>query len=69
MDKPSLKYADGKLVAAASVSLDSDKDGQPSVKASVNVEIDAMEAVGEIVKDKVPSWLKDLISKKEAEQA
>lgn len=64
MKKPTLKYADGKLIASAEIGLDLDHDGKNSVGASINVEIDAMEAVGEIVKDGAPQWLKDLISSK-----
>lgn len=67
--KPEIKYEDGKIKAKASVQVDTDKDGVPSLIASVEVEINAMEAVNEIVKDKVPQWLKDLIGKKELEQA
>ena len=69
MEKPKLKYEDGKLIATGSLNVDGDKDGQPSVKLSASLEVDAMEAVSEIVKDKVPAWLKELISKKESEQA
>lgn len=69
MEKPSLKYEDGKLKAAASVGIDKDKDGIQSVSLKAELEIDAMEAVNEIIKDGVPQWLKDLLGKKEAEQA
>ena len=69
MEKPSLKYEDGKLKAAASVGIDVDKDGIQSVSLKAELEINAMEAVNEIIKDGVPQWLKDLLGKKEAEQA
>lgn len=64
MEKPKLKYEDGKLKASASVGLDTDKDGVNAVAASLVVEIDAKEAVSEIVKDKVPEWLKELLNGK-----
>jgi hypothetical protein len=65
MQKPEMKYEDGKLKISASAGVDSDKDGQSSVKASLQIEVDAMEAIGEIVKNEVPQWLKDLLKSKE----
>lgn len=62
--KPEIKYEDGKIVATASVAVDADKDGKPSVSASVVVEIDAMEAVNEIIKKEIPEWLKNLLAGK-----
>jgi hypothetical protein len=67
MEKPKLKYENGNIVAEASVQLDTDKDGKPAIKLSAVLEIDAMEAVNEIVKEKVPQWLKDLVAKKESQ--
>ena len=55
--KPQIKYADGKLIVNAEVGVDTDKDGKNAVSLKAELEIDAMEAVGEIVKDKVPEWL------------
>jgi hypothetical protein len=62
--KPEMKYENGKLLVSASAGVDSDKDGQMAVKASISIEIDAMEAVGEMIKQDVPQWLKDLLAKK-----
>jgi len=62
--KPSLKYVDGKLIASASVGVDTDNDGINAVSASISVEIDAKEAVTELVKDGAPQWLKDLLQGK-----
>jgi hypothetical protein len=64
MNKPEMKYEDGKLVVDASAQVDADKDGKPSVSASVKIEIDAMEAVSEIIKKEVPEWLKGLLAGK-----
>ena len=64
MEKPKLKYENGKLVVEAAVGVDTDHDGKQAVSLKVNLEIDAMEAVGEIVKDKVPDWLKEIIGSK-----
>lgn len=64
MEKPTLKYEGGKLKAAASVGVDKDHDGAKSVSLKVELEIDAMEAVNEIVKDGAPQWLKDLVGSK-----
>lgn len=61
--KPELKYNQGKLIAKASVGVDTDGDGLHAVSASVMVEIDAKEAVNEIVKEGAPQWLKDLVNK------
>lgn len=62
--KPEIKYENGKIVAKASTMVDTDKDGQAAITASVVVEIDAAEAVGEIIKNEVPEWLKKLIATK-----
>ena len=62
--KPQITYENGKLVAKASVGVDTDKDGINAVAASVTVEIDAKEAVTEIIKNEVPEWLKNLIAAK-----
>ena len=62
--KPELKYEAGKLIAKASVGVDTDKDGVEAIKASIEVEIDAMEAVGEMIKNEVPEWLKSLLAGK-----
>ncbi len=62
--KPEIKYENGKIVAKASTMVDADKDGQAALTASVVVEIDAAEAVGEIIKNEVPEWLKKLIASK-----
>jgi hypothetical protein len=62
--KPELKYHEGKLIAKASVGVDTDGDGIHAVAASVSVEIDAKEAVNEIIKDGAPQWLKDLLTPK-----
>ena len=64
MEKPTLKYENGKLKAAAAVGVDKDKDGEMSVSLKVELEIDAMEAVTEIMKDGAPQWLKDLLASK-----
>jgi hypothetical protein len=64
MEKPTLKYEDGKLKASASIGIDGDKDQKNSVSLKAELEIDAMEAVNEIVKDGAPQWLKDLIGSK-----
>lgn len=69
MEKPKLKYENGKLIANASVGVDGDKDGINSVSLKAELEINAMEAVNEIIKDGVPEWLKNLLGQKEAEQA
>lgn len=61
--KPEMKYEDGKLVVKAQAGVDTDKDGQQALSASIVVEIDAMEAVSEIVKNEVPEWLKKLVNK------
>lgn len=63
MSKPILKYESGKLKALASVGLDTDKDGVQAVSLKVELEIDALEAVNEIIKDGAPQWLKDLLAK------
>lgn len=65
LEKPVLKYVDGKLVIMGAFSVDADKDLKPSAKISLALELDAIEAVGEIVKNEIPQWLKDLISSKE----
>lgn len=65
MEKPQLKYEDGKLKASASVGIDKDKDGIQSVSLKAELEINAMEAVGEIIKDGVPDWLKKMLGQKE----
>jgi hypothetical protein len=65
MEKPSLKYEDGKLKASASIGIDKDKDGVNSVSLKAELEINAMEAVNEIIKDGVPEWLKNLLGQKE----
>jgi len=62
--KPEIKYENGKIVARAGAQVDTDKDGQPALTATIVVEIDAMEAVSEIVKNEVPEWLKNLIASK-----
>lgn len=62
--KPEIKYENGKIVAKAAVGVDTDKDGTFAVSAAVEVQIDAVEAVNEIIKNEVPAWLKDLIAKK-----
>lgn len=62
--KPEIKYENGKIVAKAAVGVDTDKDGAFAVSAAVEVQIDAVEAVNEIIKNEVPAWLKDLIAKK-----
>lgn len=64
--KPELKYEGGKLIASASVGVDSDKDGQQSAGVEVKMFIDAQEAVAEIIKQEVPAWLKDLVAKAQA---
>ena len=64
MDKPILKYENGKLKAMASIGIDGDKDEKNSVSLKAELEIDAFEAVNEIVKDGAPQWLKDLIALK-----
>lgn len=64
MEKPTLKYENGKLKAIASVGIDKDKDGAHSVSLKAELEIDAMEAVNEIIKDGAPQWLKDLLASK-----
>lgn len=61
--KPELKYEDGKLIAKVAVGLDTDKDGENAVGADVLIYIDAKEAFAEILKQELPSWLKDLLSK------
>lgn len=61
--KPELKYENGKLVAKASVGVDTDKDGQMSVGAEVTLFVDAQEAVAEILKQGIPQWMKDLLEK------
>lgn len=61
--KPELKYDQGKLIAKGSLGIDTDGDGQNSVALSIALEIDAKEAVSEIVKSGVPQWLKDLLPK------
>jgi hypothetical protein len=66
MNKPQLKYENGKLIAKAEVGIDGDKDGKNSVSLKAELEIDAFEAVNEIIKDGAPQWLKDLIKSKEA---
>lgn len=65
--KPELKYEDGKLIASAAVGVDSDKDGQLAAGVEVKMFLDAKEAVAEIIKQEIPEWLKNLISKKEQE--
>lgn len=60
---PELKYEEGKLIAKVSVGLDTDKDGVKSVGADVVIFIDAKEAFSEIIKQEIPQWLKDLLSK------
>jgi hypothetical protein len=62
--KPTLKYEDGKLKASAAVGVDTDKDGKQAVSLKAELEIDAMEAVNEIIKDGAPQWLKDLLASK-----
>jgi hypothetical protein len=62
--KPSLKYVDGNIVATMSVGLDMDQDQVNSVTAEIDVKINAMEAVSEVIKDGVPEWLTNLLSKK-----
>lgn len=62
--KPTLKYENGKLKAVAEVGIDKDNDGLNSVSLRAELEIDAMEAVNEIVKDGAPQWLKDLLASK-----
>lgn len=64
MEKPTLKYENGKLKAVASVGIDKDKDGSNSVSLKAELEIDAIEAVNEIIKDGAPQWLKDLLASK-----
>lgn len=63
--KPELKYENGKLLAKAEVGVDTDKDGQNSVGAKVEIYIDAKEAVAEIIKSGVPEWMKDMLPKAE----
>jgi hypothetical protein len=68
--QPSLIYSNGKLIAKAGGQVDKDNDGIASVKAEISIEINAMEAVNEIVKDGVPEWLSNLLQPKaEAPQA
>jgi hypothetical protein len=62
--KPELKYENGKLVANASVGVDTDKDGVQAVSLKAVLEIDAMEAVNEIIKNEIPEWLKKLLAGK-----
>lgn len=62
--KPTIKYEGGKILAHGSTALDTDKDGQNAVSVKVEVEIDAMEAVSEIIKNEVPEWLKTLLAGK-----
>jgi hypothetical protein len=64
MEKPVLKYENGKLKATAAIGVDKDLDGDMSVSLKVELEIDAMEAVGEITKEGAPQWLKDLMGSK-----
>lgn len=61
--KTELKFEDGKLIAKAVVGLDKDQDGEMSVGADIVLFIDAKEAVAEIIKQEIPQWLKDLLSK------
>lgn len=61
--KPELKYENGKLIAKASVGIDTDKDGEMSAGMSAEMFIDAKEAVAEIVKQGIPQWMKDLLAK------
>jgi hypothetical protein len=61
--KPQIKYEDGKLIVNAEVGVDTDHDGKNAVGLKAELHIDAMEAVGEIVKNEVPEWLKALINK------
>lgn len=60
--KPELKFENGKLIANAATSVDTDKDGVAALTASVVVSIDAAEAVTEIAKKDLP-WLKAIIEK------
>jgi len=62
--KPELKYENGKLVIKASIGVDNDHDGKSSLAVGLQVEVDAVEAIGEIMKDEVPGWLKDLVAAK-----
>ncbi len=61
--EPKLKYENGKLVAQVAVNFDGDGDGLPSVSFNSSLALDAKEAVTEIVKDGVPSWLQELLDK------
>ncbi len=62
--KPQIKYEGGKIFAQGIAALDSDKDGKAAVTIAVEVQIDAMEAVSEIIKNEVPEWLKTLLAGK-----
>lgn len=60
----SMKHEDGKLKIQVSDGVDMDKDGVQSVSTAFSIEINAVEAVNEIVKDGAPQWLKDLVASK-----
>jgi hypothetical protein len=59
---PSIKFADGKLIAIGAVGVDADKDGIKSVQIEAKIQIDATEAITEIYKD-APTWLLALVDK------
>lgn len=60
--KPEIKFENGKIKAVAQAGLDKDQDGVQSVALKVELEIDAVEAITEIVKKDVP-FLKDILAK------
>ena len=62
--KPQIKYENGKIIAEGITSVDSDKDGKAALSIHLQVQIDAMEAVSEIIKNEVPEWLKTLLAGK-----
>lgn len=45
-----LKFENGKLIATAQHVIDGDADGKPAVTVNVSLEINPVEAIGEIAK-------------------
>ena len=61
MEKPTMKFVEGKLLVEAAAQVDSDKDQKPALVAKMQLEIDAAEAVSEIAKKDLP-WLEALLT-------
>jgi hypothetical protein len=62
MQKPEIKFEDGKLILKAGYAIDADQDQKAAAKIDLVVELDPAEIVSEIAKKDL-GWLDALIAK------